>query len=113
MPVLYDLRWNISHQKILIFTGKRCIPLNVIQLGAFEQGICAIKDLVGRADQSDRLAPDIHLVGPIVVSLVLRKSSEAGGQIEEGSLRDRVLVTVSAVERGDLPACVSLLVQSL
>ena len=85
----------------------------MVQLGTLDQAICAVEDLERRADERNRLAPSIHLVGPIVVRLIVCESSEASGQIEEGSLRNRVLVIVPAVERRDLPACVSLLVQSL
>lgn len=85
----------------------------MVQLTAFDQDIRAIEDLVGWADQTHRLAPVIHLVGPIVVCLIVRESSEACGYIEEASLCDRVLVIVSGIRRVDLPACVSHLVQSL
>lgn len=85
----------------------------MVQLTAFDQAVRTIEDLVRRADESDSLAPVIHLVGPIVVCLIGSIGSEASGEIKKPSFRDRVLVIVSAIRRGNLPACISLLVQSL
>ena len=101
--MLYVLHAHVSRQKSQSAVMKDP-PDGVIQLRTMNQTICAIEDLKRVTDQADLFTPSVHLVGPVIVRLIIRKSAEAHGDVEETSLRDGVFVIIAAVKREDLPA---------
>ena len=76
----------------------------MVQIRAVDLGIRTVKDLVSATDQADVERPSVRLGRPLIVSLVASVGIQARCNVEETTLRNRVLVVVAVVEGENLPS---------
>lgn len=75
----------------------------MVDLRAVDRLVGAVEDVVEVVDQPDCSGPVVDFIDPVNVSLVAGHAGEAGPQLEEAAIRDRVLVHIAGVFGVDLP----------
>jgi len=78
--------------------------LNLVDVGAVEVGVASVIDVEVLVDVPDTRHPVPCSLGPVSVRLVVGVACETRGDVEEADVCDGVLVGVTAVRVGDLPA---------
>jgi hypothetical protein len=73
--------------------------LDVVYLGAVQQIVGAVVNVVLLVNQSNSRDPVPGLVRPVRVGLVVGVSSKASTKIEKAAVRDGVLVVIAVIER--------------
>ena len=79
-------------------------PLNTILVGTILLDPSTIKNFVLRTEQTNTSGPIPRFVGPVGVRLIAGIFGQTGGQIEEDTIRNSILVVVPGIEGEDLPA---------
>ena len=79
-------------------------PVRFDRTGAVASPRRAVPDLVVGCQNGRTGDPVVCLLGPVCVSLVAGVSCESCGELEESSVRNRVLVVVTSVEGVNLPS---------
>lgn len=77
-------------------------PLDPIGVVAVQSRVCSVKEVI-TLYESHIVGPIPYLVRPVCVSLVPRILGKPGGDVEEDSVRDGVLVIIARVECENLP----------
>jgi hypothetical protein len=95
----------IVHHSSAINVDTRVVgPLQRYYIFTVAGGTSTVVDTVAVVDQAGSCSPVIDLLGPIGVCAVAGITGQASCHLEKSSVRDRVLVVPSGVERKDLPS---------